>query len=548
MHSACNKVMAFVLAAGICLWPGGPVFANGPGGYAETATPIRHLVVIFNENISFDHYFGTYPNATNPSGEPQFYPRPGTPTVNGLSGALLTDNPNLLNTGNGTGGTNPFRLDRSQAATADQNHSYGPEQSAADMGLIDLYPKFVGTAGPPPNAPPMADTKGLTMGYFDGNTVTALWNYAQHFALSDNSYGSTFGPSTVGLMNLVAGQTNGVGTIINGTGSETADGYGGLTVIDDPDPIGDMCSSPTRNQVQMTSQNIGDLLRAAGITWGSFMGGFNLSIVNSNGTTGCSRSSTGIPGTTADYIPHHAMFQYWASTTNSTHARPKDVWEIGNDGPANHEYDLLDFYAALSAGNLPAVSFIKQIALQDGHAGYSDPVDEQTGIVNVVNAVMQSPYWHDTAIVILYDDSDGWYDHQLGPIVNQSSSPADTLTGKNACGNGLGTALPGANATTTPHAQGRCGYGIRQPLMVISPWARENFVDNTVTDQSSIIHFIEDNWLGGQRLSGGSFDSIANSIVQMFDFNRQWDDNSSRRLILDSTTGEPVQNQPPWPW
>jgi phospholipase C len=60
----------------------------------KTATPIKHLVVLFDENVSFDHYFGTYPNATNPSGEPAFHARPGTPTVNGLSGALLTDNPN----------------------------------------------------------------------------------------------------------------------------------------------------------------------------------------------------------------------------------------------------------------------------------------------------------------------------------------------------------------------------------------------------------------------------------------------------------------------
>src|SRR5713226_3219347 len=80
----------------------------------STTTPIKHLVVIFQENVSFDHYFATYPNATNPSGEPRFKAFPGTPTVNGLSGALLTSNPNL-NPANGAAASNPFRLDRSQA-------------------------------------------------------------------------------------------------------------------------------------------------------------------------------------------------------------------------------------------------------------------------------------------------------------------------------------------------------------------------------------------------------------------------------------------------
>ncbi len=62
-----------------------------------TATPIKHLVVIFQENMSFDHYFGTYPHATNPAGEPQFRAAPGTPSVNGLTHGLLTSNPNALN-------------------------------------------------------------------------------------------------------------------------------------------------------------------------------------------------------------------------------------------------------------------------------------------------------------------------------------------------------------------------------------------------------------------------------------------------------------------
>src|ERR1700747_2852946 len=137
------------------------------------ATPITHLVVIFQENVSFDHYFGTYPNATNPSGEPQFNPKPNTPNVNGLTGALLTNNPNLSTANNNSQtnsiASNPFRLDITQAATADQDHDYGPEQLAFDHGLMDLFPLSVGTAGPPPTAPPsQVTTTALTMGYYDG--------------------------------------------------------------------------------------------------------------------------------------------------------------------------------------------------------------------------------------------------------------------------------------------------------------------------------------------------------------------------------------------
>src|ERR1035438_10092190 len=134
------------------------------------------------------------------------------------------------------------------------------------------------------------------------------------------------------------------------------------------------CSNSTRNQVTMGSKNIGDLLSSASVTWGSFMGGFNLSTINPNGSTGCTRSSSGLAGTTNDYIPHHSFFNYWTSTSNYAHTPPASVSEIGNAGPANHQYDLQDFYTAAAAGNLPAVSFVKAQAFQDGHAGYSDPL------------------------------------------------------------------------------------------------------------------------------------------------------------------------------
>jgi len=501
---------------------------------AATATPIKHLVIIFQENVSFDHYFGTYPHAANPRDEPAFRARQGTPTVNGYTATLLEQNPNK-NARNGAGATNPFRLDRSEAVTADQNHDYKAEQQAFDIGALDLFPLYVGIAGPPPSGGGPLSTKGLNLGYFDGNTVTAIWNYAQHFAMSDNSYSTTFGPSTPGAINLISGQTNGVTSSLNGNSEEIDGGNGSFTLIGDPDPIDDVCSDPKENQIRMGGKNVGDLLSAHRISWGSFMGGFDLTITNTNGTTGCSRSSTGFAGTVVDYSPHHAWFQYYQSTANPKHLRPASVDEIGKDGPANHGYDITDLLTALQHGNLPAVSFVKAPTYEDGHAGNSDPLDEQRFLVKLLNLLEKNEIWSSTAVVILYDDSDGWYDHQMGPVVNQSSGPADALTGHNACGESSNS-LPGIDPSNL-HALGRCGYGMRQPLLVISPWAKENFIDHSITDQTSVLRFVEDNWLDGQRIGQGSFDSLANSIDQMFNFRQIRNDAT---LILDDNTGEPA--------
>jgi len=501
---------------------------------SSTATPIKHVVVIFGENISFDHYFGTYPNALNPHNEPRFVAAPNTPSVNGYTDALLHNNPNLLNkAGNAAGAINPFRLDRSQAATADQDHDYGPEQQAFHAGLMDSFPEFTGTPGPPPAG---LTTTGLVMGYYDGNTVTALWNYAQRFAMSDNSYNTTFGPSSPGAINLISGQTNGVTDQMNASGDVVEDGEGGFTLVSDADPIGDVCSTTTGAVVQMGGKNIGDLLNAKGITWGFFEGGFNLSTKNPDGSTGCARSHTSaVTNTTkADYIPHHQPFQYYLSTANPKHLRPSSKSMIGRTDQANHQYDIDDFATAVASGNLPAVSFLKAAGFQDAHAGYSDPLDEQTFVTQVIDFLQLSPEWNSTAVIIAYDDSDGWYDHQLGQIVNQSTTAMDALTGPGACGNGTNSALPGISSL---HAQGRCGYGPRLPLMVISPYAKQNYVDHTMTDQSSITRFIEDNWLDGERIGNGSFDAIAGTLNGMFDFSHRA---NNSRLFLDPSTGLPL--------
>ena len=406
------------------------------------------------------------------------------------------------------------------------------------------------------------------MGYYDGNTVTALWNYAQHYAMSDNSFGTQFGPSSPGAINLIAGQTNGFTHTTNvqdGSGNllhSTHEAFGdaahtpsNLTLIGDADPEQDQCSNPSGDQVTLTGKNIGDLLNKGNITWGWFEGGFNLQTVNANSSTGCARftvATTALNPASAstDYIPHHQPFQYYASTRNPTHQRPHSLASIGftnipgtdTADPANHQYDSDDFFAALNAGNLPSVTFLKAPAFQDGHAGYSDPIDEQAFLVKAINAIQESKFWKETAIIVMYDDSDGWYDHQMPPIVNPSFNPAiDVLNSAGVCNAGLQQGNP---TRTTPlnggfgaPEWGRCGYGTRQPLLAISPFAKRNHVDHTLTDQTSVLKFIEDNWLDGERIQpGGSFDAIAGTIEHMFDFDRRVD-NDDNKLILDPSTG-----------
>ena len=524
-----------------------------PEDAAKTATPIKHLVIIFSENVSFDHYFATYPKAANPPGEPAFTAKPDTPKVNNLANAgLLTNNPNFTNTENGKDAAEPFRLDRTQAFTADQNHAYTAEQMAYNGGKADLFPKYTGRGSK--GGAGAFGTRGQVMGYYDGNTVTALWNYAQHFAMSDNAYTDTYGPSTPGMLNVSSGQTNGM-TIVKTTKKPSTvkkvsyyikDGQGGLTMINDVDPGYDMCSKP-KNQAMMEGKNIGNLLNDAGLTWGSFMGGFDLGAKNANGSTGCKRStySATVHATVKDYIPHHAWFQYYASTSNPKHLRPSSLAAIGysfeHDGktrdPANHNYGLNDFYAAVKAGNYPSVSYIKMPAYQDGHAKYSDPLDEQAGIVKLINFLQQRPDWKNTAVVITWDDSDGWYDHAFAKVTNPSAdAEADQLDGPGKCGSG--TPLAGVHGKPV---NGRCGPGTRLPFLVVSPWAKANYVGHERISLASVVRFVEDNWLDGKRIGGGSFDATAGSIDGLFDFTSG---GHTATLYLDPKKGTVLSGPP----
>jgi phospholipase C len=490
-------------------------------------------VVIFDENVSFDHYFGTYPYAADPAGETGFTAAPGTPQVSGLinqvgpggpTGPLLTDNGNE---------SKPMRLGPADALTCDQDHGYTSEQKAADHGAQDRYVpetghgltlaqcltnENAGLTNPAP-VPAGAATNYAVMDYYDGNTVTGLWNYAQNFSMSDNAFGTTYGPSTPGALNITSAQTYGAicgpatatindpacGAPPGYNGSDVAasalttvtptasDPSGSTTVADQPapgpgtvysdaDPTYDICTylpstdggdgrSPAAT-IAMGGNNIGEEMTTAGITWGWFQGGFDDGYVPGHGsppTTAqiCSESHSNVGGATqTDYNPHHEPFQYYASTANPMHLAPTSVAMVGHSDQANHQYDIADFWAAADSGNLPQVSYLKAPNYEDGHAGYSDPLDEQTFLANTINHLESLPSWSSTAVLITWDDSDGWYDHVLGPLVTASETSLDALTNPGACGP---ASLAPKASTGTPE-EGRCGLGPRLPFLAVSPY------------------------------------------------------------------------------
>ncbi len=603
---------------------------------SSARTPIRHVVEIFQENVSFDHYFGTYPHAANSDGQ-SFTAKPHTPAVDGLLPAtasslppglrhstnLLTSNPNSFP---------PQRLDSSSTGlpgsaggqlTCDQDHNYSDEQQSFDNGSMDRFVQSVGTgSGKTPFGTPCEPK--TVMDYYDGNTVTGLWNYAQQFAMSDNSYGTTFGPSAPGAINLVSGDTGGVDvsheanapSISTSTSPDadlTEDGKGGFSLTSDAQPYWDDCS--TRDAVALSGKNIGDELNAAGLSWGWFEGGFrptttyqaalaatgnagqptskflpdefkaaefqkavphstNQGLCDAVSPVGEGLGGTGQWGFKDDYIPHHEPFQYYASTANPHHLTVPvnshghdtlaGLATIGRDTQSyvagapqfdtpNHNYDMTDFDQLVTAisnhelppSALPAVSFLKAPGYQDGHAAYSDPQDEQEFVVHTIDEIMSTPDWKHTAIVINYDDSDGWYDHAYSGVTNPSLSPADNLTGttftlptSGQCGPKPQTSAPLGGE------QGRCGFGPRLPMIVVSPYAKSDYVDHDLSNQASTINFVEYNW--DLPPIAGSFDRAETKVDKanhlpfdlagMFDFHQR----HQHRLPLNPVSGQPV--------
>ena len=267
------------------------------------------------------------------------------------------------------------------------------------------------------------------MGYYDGNTVTALWNYAQHFAMSDNSFNTTFGPSTPGALNLVSGQTHGFTPDTTSCGTAVTARHR------------DRRSAAHRRQLQHArhvdaagddaDQNVGDLLNAQGITWGWFEGGFRGRAARQERQPDGehvpdrrTRTSAGV--FSADYIPHHEPFQYYRSTPNL--APP--AADLGRDDRQDRPGESPvrpDRLLGGGSSRQPAGGQLPQGARLPGRPRrLLRPARRAAFLVDTINRLEQPPDWASTAVIIAYDDSDGWYDHADGADRQPVEDPRTT--------------------------------------------------------------------------------------------------------------------------
>jgi phospholipase C len=368
-------------------------------------TPLKHLIVIFQENHSFDNYFGTYPHAEG------FIPLPGTPAANGVpSGSYnLDDQGNRIDA---------FDFTMDELKTADVRHSYDPMIDAYDNGKMDRFAKVNGKNG------------RVAMGRYDYRMVTAYWQYAQHFAMADNFYQPIFGGSTPAALYLIGAQSGNVDKPNKGN----------------PNPaFGELGSNKDPRWEALDYKTVGDLLDAKKLDWAWYHPGYNKASV-----------PTTNPFLYFDQFP----------TAYKQENRVKDFSEF------NKDVDL---------GKLPSVAYIKSNSEHPG--GNGTPKNENFS-VNVINKIMNSKYWRDTAVIVTYDESGGYWDHVPPPQVE-------------------------------PGPDGFKGLGPRIPLLLVSPYAKRNYIGHVQYDLTSIIKLIAWNF---DLPSLNNRDANANNMLDLFDF------------------------------
>jgi len=440
---------------------------------------IQHTIIVYQENISFDHYFGTFGQGSNgiPAGVQLYHTTPD---------------------GTRLGPFTPFRLDgTAQASTCDVDHDYASMIQMADGGAMDQYLQYgndLTAPNPSPDGPcPSFEANplgpALALGYYEGTAGDAsaplqnYWRLASQYTMADNAFSGMYGPSTPGAEWLVAATAN-----TNG----------------DPNPAGDVCNDyggPFMPQQDI--RNLGDEASARGVSWAWFQGGF--------GT--CAATGSG-----AEYSAHHDPFQYFTSTADLTHSW---AWNPRMNFPeANrHQRDLQVLYAALDRSpiggtipQLPRISWVKASKPDDGHPGYSGPAADDAFIGDLVSRVQASRYWKHTAIIIASDETGGWWDHVSPPV------PADPHFAPLAQGqpNVSGCQYPGMG-----DACGEGGFGPRMPLLVISPYARRHTVDHDLLDTSSLAKWVEENYHLPPLGVWGDRDVVAGDLRGAFDFSAE---------------------------
>jgi phospholipase C len=420
------------LAAAVVIGPASQSFAQ-TGGLQK----INHIVVIYQENWSFDSLYGHFPGA---NGLDQAAAT--TPQVD-KDGNPYASLPQPLNTDFSPVVPDPrFPADMPVAPydtskfvgpnqlTGDLVHRYYQEQYQIDGGKMD---KFVA----------WSDAAGLVLSYYDATNLPE-GKLAQQFTMMDNFFHAAFGGSFLNHQFLIcvcaprwpeAPQSIVAQVDANGTmtkdGQVTPDGYVINTsyTVNTPHPAN--VTDPSLLVPEQTAPTIGDRLNDAGVSWAWYSGGWTNAI-------------SGHPDPLFQF--HHQAFAYFANYAD------------GTPGRAEHLRDENTFYTDVAAGQLPAVTFIKPLGADNEHPGYATLTSGQQHVADLVATIQNSPYWQDTAIIITYDEHGGRWDHVPPPVVD------------------------------------KWGPGIRVPTIVISPFARKGFVDHTQYDTTAILKLIEERW------------------------------------------------------
>jgi phospholipase C len=456
LNRSLRRILAFAIGS-FTIMAAGPVFTMVQASAESdrgTHSPIKHTIILYQENISFDHYFGTYGHGSNgiPAGS----------TLTHTNGAL-TWGPYAPTQLSGT----------TQSRTCDVDHGYADMIRMVNGGAMDQFLQFgndktvtnpsSSSAATCPNfetlTPPGIGATALANAYYTGTAgdpnapLQNYWSLASQYTLADNFFQGVYGPSTPGAQWLVAATNNTSG---------------------DPNPIGDICNDYPASISPQDIPNLGAEATAAGTSWAWFQGGF--------GT--CSPTSLGV------YSPHHDPFQYFTSTADLAHADAFDP-NLSYPQANRHQRDLSVFDAALAGTplpgqtvvpTLPAISWVKAPEISDGHPGYSGPALEDAFVGDLVAKLKASAYWKDTALVIAFDETGGWWDHVAPPDLG---GPFANLV--NGLPNLSGCQYPGIPGATC----GEAGLGPRLPVLVISRFAKPGFIDHDLLNTASLDRWVE---------------------------------------------------------
>jgi phospholipase C len=460
---------------------------------------VKYVFVIFQENRAFDQMFGTFPGAHGLFSQPEKDTPGFTQYIQDTDGNFIT--------------IQPFRIGQAQDAwdIDDMSHSHTPllekmniTNGVAQMNNYGLVEEELHTYV---NGFPTEEAKQfgyLTMAYIDGNTIPFLWYYANRFALFDNHFQTIVGPSSPDNISLIAGQSGSTQWVKHPADAVVAAGLGvPVEGDDDPiwgsakDPLGNIEKMPPTNssspQINLTFATLPLTFAgntAASVTQKDLDPSIDLADIGDdiNYLKGLSQGAvnwrwyeegytftgyTGAPdiGGLGDYIAHHNAPQYFgyiaANTALNQNLQSYSQFfaDISNKnlgssgvfyikGGFQNQYGLTPLNAA---GNKTVEA---DFVGDDDHEGYSDSQISEALVAKVVNAIANSPYWDNCAIIISWDDSEGTYDHVPPTFLAQDPSG------------------------------GELSRGPRVPLIVISPFAQTHVVSHEIGDTNAIIKFI----------------------------------------------------------